>query len=405
MSSVLQQTLHDRALDWAKRFCARVQSDWQPSEVQRLHQQLDGLAIEADARGEEMLLEATLELSTALCAFLGHGPEPSRAQLGELLELTDAMLFASVDENLPEDAEDIIAVEARSEFAKQTAAAGAAPAEVIRHDVQAVAATTATVWCISANPRLIERLRGALASLGMELATLLPSLGWTDALPEHGVTCVVVDGESLGVLLDLQRRSSGASSHTHACRPTYIAVLGDASTEERVRALRAGADHVLRGGESPEHLAERLAHILAARSEEALSVVVIDDDPSQTLFCSSILRRVGVSAICCNDAKSAMRAFRQELPDVVLVDLHMPETDGLELTEQLLALPGSEFVSILFLSGDDEPDTRFDALTAGADDYLSKPIQPRHLIRAVLAHGKRSQRRRRAATRLATPIS
>jgi len=159
---------------------------------------------------------------------------------------------------------------------------------------------------------------------------------------------------------------------------------------------------VLRGGESPEHLVERLSHILAARSEEALSVVVIDDDPSQTLFCSSILRRVGVSAICCNDAKSAMRALRQELPDVVLVDLHMPEIDGLELTEQLLALPGSEFVSVLFLSGDDEPDTRFDALTAGADDYLSKPIQPRHLIRAVLAHGKRSQRRRRAAARLTT---
>jgi DNA-binding response OmpR family regulator len=389
--------LHDRALDWARRFCVRVQAEWAPAEVQSLHQQLDGLAIEADARGEESLLEATLELSSALCAFLGHGPAPSRSQLGELLELTDAMLFASVDDDLPEDADEIIAFEHR--VPEPAASSAALPTAV----PEATVIPQASVWCVSADPALIERLRAALAEIDLHLAILSPSLGWTDALPEAGVTCVVVDGESLGVLLDLQRRASGASSMSHASRPTYVALLGDASTEERVRALRAGADHVLRGGESPQALAQRLKQIFAARSEEALSVVVIDDDPSQTLFCSSILRRVGVNAICCNDAMSGLRALRQELPDVVLVDLHMPDVDGLELTEQLLGLPGSEFVSVLFLSGDDEPDTRFDALTAGADDYLSKPIQPRHLIRAVLAHGKRSQRRRRAAKRLATP--
>ncbi len=399
MSSVAHQTLHDRALDWARRFCVRVQAQWQPAEIQILHQQLDGLAIEADSRGEEALLEATLELSTALCAFIGHGPEPTRSQMGELLELTDSMLFASVEDDLPDDAHDVIAFDRPSE----PTASALVDTRVPDDDSQAAAPRPVSVWCISSDLGLIDRLRSALGLLDMDLATLQPSLGWTDALPESGVSCVVVDGESLGVLLDLQRRSSGASSVSHACRPTYVAVLCDASTEERVRALRAGADHVLRGGEAPAQLAERLSHIFAARSEEALSVVVIDDDASQTLFCSSILRRVGVNAICCNDAMSGLRALRQELPDVVLVDLHMPEVDGLELTEQLLALPGSEFVSVLFLSGDDEPDTRFDALTAGADDYLSKPIQPRHLIRAVLAHGKRSQRRRRAALRLAGP--
>ncbi len=396
MNTAASQSLHDRALDWAKRFCVRVHAEWVPADVQRLHQQLDGLAIEADARGEEALLEATLELSTALCAFLGHGPPPTRGQMGELLELTDAMLFASVDDDLPEDTDEIVTLSARppADSAELRVAPVPSEPETLLSEVGA-----AKVWCISADLDLICRLGEALTTLEQPLATLLPSLGWTDALPETGVTCVIVDGESLGVLLDLQRRSTAAGMHSHASRPTYVALLGDVSTEERVRALRAGADHVLRAAESPAGIAERLRHIFSARSEEGLSVVVIDDDPSQTLFCSSILRRVGVNAICCNDAVSGMRALRQELPDVVLVDLHMPEMDGLELTEQLLALPGSEFVSVLFLSGDDEPDTRFDALTAGADDYLSKPIQPRHLIRAVLAHGKRSQRRRRAAAR------
>jgi DNA-binding response OmpR family regulator len=60
----------------------------------------------------------------------------------------------------------------------------------------------------------------------------------------------------------------------------------------------------------------------------------------------------------------------------------------------LLEIPGSENVAVLFPSGDDELETRFDALNAGGDDFLGKPLQPRHLMRAVAAHGRRAQRRR-----------
>lgn len=377
------QTLHTRSADWAQRFCARVQGEWIAEEVERLHQQLDDLVIEADARGEEALSKAALELSSVLSAFIGLVRAPSPTQLRSLLELTDAMIFAAAEDREPPDIDSVIVAESSADGDLNI---------LIGERSRAVA------WCVSGNAALVARARAAFRQQGLSFAALPPTLGWSEALPATGVQCVIVDADSLGVLLDLQRRPAPAGAG-HASRPTCVAVLQDASTSERVRALRAGADHVIRDTEDAAALAARLAKILAERHDETLSVMVIDDDPGQTMFCTSILRRFGVQASHANDAGTALAALQQQMPDVVLVDLHMPEMDGLELTERLLELPGSEFVSVLFLSGDDEPDTRFDALTAGADDFLSKPIQPRHLIRAVLAHGRHSQRRRRSAAR------
>lgn len=394
MIGALPVTLHARAADWAQRFCEYLRGPWDAAQVERLHQQLDGLVVEAEARGEEGLSSAGLKLSSVLSLHMDRNAVPGQAQVHALFELTDAMMFASVDDADPQDMEEVLILAPSSPPPEPASVPAATPADGMPHRGDGAS------WVVSGNPRLADSLRTAFTLLGVRCTHIPPALGWSEALPGSGVQCVVVDADSLGVLLDLQRRSMGNASLGHARRPTYIAALDDASTSERVRALRAGADHVLRADEPPDALAPRLSNILSQRSEEVLSVLIIDDDPGQTLFCASILRRVGVNVLCCNDAASALRALRQELPDVMLVDLHMPDVDGLELTEHLLDVPGSEFTSVLFLSGDEEPDIRFDALTAGADDFLSKPIQPRHLIRAVLAHGKRSQRRRRAAAAL-----
>lgn len=396
MSTPSQQSLHARALGWAQAFCACVLGEWDAALIESLHQQLDGLVIEAEARGEEALSAAALTLSSTLCAHVGNVPIPTQGQRRTLLELTDEMMFACADDAEPDDVDDVVVRESsgRQELSIRHAAE--------RVDVPVASPggfpfdSDAVAWCVSGDSDLVQRLAGAFRLIGARFSALPPSLGWTDTLPDSGVQCVVVDDDSLGVLLDLQRRASGGST-SHVTRPTFIAVLSDASTRERMRALRAGADHVIRASEDIAALAARLGKILAGRSEEAVRVAVIDDDPAQTLFCAGILRRVGVQVTCSNRAVDAMQALRQELPDVIVIDLHMPEVDGLELTGQLLELAGAEFVSVLFLSGEDDPDARFDALAAGADDYLSKPIQPRHLIRAVLAHGRRSQRRRRAA--------
>jgi DNA-binding response OmpR family regulator len=257
------------------------------------------------------------------------------------------------------------------------------------------------VLCVSKDMALLGSLDRALQSHHAALIGCSPQDDVVAQVPPFGVQCVIVDADALRVLPELEFNSTRLSRREGA-RPIFVALMPDHRTTERLRALRAGADHVLVRGRMDD-LADRLEQIIDEHHEESLRVLVVDDDRSQGIFCQGVLRRFGIETETCDDPRQAVDLFKARHPDVVLVDLHMPEIDGLELTEALLAEPGTDHVSILFLSGDPEPETRFDALAAGGDDFLSKPIQPRHLIRAILAHGKRAQRRRRRLGAAAVP--
>src|SRR5690606_4332508 len=70
-------------------------------------------------------------------------------------------------------------------------------------------------------------------------------------------------------------------------------------------------------------------------------------------------------------------------PDLVLMDLHMPGLDGAELTALIRQRPEFATTPIVFLTGDEDPERRFEALDLGADDFLRKPVRPKHLVSAV----------------------
>lgn len=364
--------LRARAQEWVRDLRACLEGTWDPSYVEDIHEAVDKLAMDADAVGDEQTESAALELSTYLCSFIGLTNAPTAAQQRQLLQLAAALAPDGVPRD--ETAEiDVAAEQAEEEPPPRP-----------------------QIWCISSDAGVLAAVDKALAGRDIELVAKEPSFSVAYAIPRTGVRCVIVDNAALGILPELQRETL-LRQVTDAARPTYVALLTDARTSERVRALRAGADHVLSHDGDGDALAARIGRILDTQARGPLNVLVIDDDRTHTAFCAGILRRVGVDAVCCTESESALAEMRKQLPDVVLVDLHMPGCDGFALTERLLEIPGSEFVSILFLSGDDEPETRFDALTAGGDDFLAKPIQPRHLIRAVTAHGRRAQRRRAAA--------
>ena len=112
-------------------------------------------------------------------------------------------------------------------------------------------------------------------------------------------------------------------------------------------------------------------------------VLIVEDDPSQALFAESVLNGAGMQAQVASVTSEVMAAMEQLRPDLVLMDLHMPGLDGAELTA--LIREHSEFAPtpIVFLTGDEDPERRFEALDLGADDFLRKPVRPKHLISAV----------------------
>ncbi|MBP6798634.1 MAG: EAL domain-containing protein [Luteimonas sp.] len=112
-------------------------------------------------------------------------------------------------------------------------------------------------------------------------------------------------------------------------------------------------------------------------------VLIVEDDPSQALFAESVLFGAGMQAQVASVTSEVMAAMEQLRPDLVLMDLHMPGLDGAELTAMIRAHADFALTPVVFLTGDDDPERRFDALDLGADDFLRKPVRPRHLISAV----------------------
>lgn len=129
--------------------------------------------------------------------------------------------------------------------------------------------------------------------------------------------------------------------------------------------------------------------------EAPYRVLVVEDDRGQALFAQSVLHGAGMQAEVQMQSEGVLDAIRKFQPDLVLMDLHMPGKDGMSLTMLIRQQPEYLHLPIVFLTGDPDPERQFEVLESGADDFLNKPIRPRHLIAAV---SNRIQRARQRAT-------
>ena len=133
-----------------------------------------------------------------------------------------------------------------------------------------------------------------------------------------------------------------------------------------------------------------------AQAGDAYRVLVVEDDRSQAVFAESVLHGAGMQTQWVASANDALDALRSFSPDLVLMDLHLPDTSGAELTATIRAQDAFAHVPIVFLTGDPDPETEYLVLDSGADDFLSKPIRPRHLISAVQSRVRRARAARAA---------
>jgi DNA-binding response OmpR family regulator len=125
-------------------------------------------------------------------------------------------------------------------------------------------------------------------------------------------------------------------------------------------------------------------------------VAIVDDEESIRQTVGLALRREGYEVTTWEDGQAAWEAFRERMPDLVVLDILMPRMDGLELCRKLRGL--SEAVPILFLSSKDEEFDRVLGLELGGDDYLTKPFSMRELVARVRVLFRRRALRRDPTT-------
>ncbi len=121
-------------------------------------------------------------------------------------------------------------------------------------------------------------------------------------------------------------------------------------------------------------------------------ILVVDDEASVVEVVSLYLKREGFGVRVARDGRSALSAIQTELPGLVVLDLMLPEVDGLEIMRRLRDNPTTNIPVIMLTARQQEID-RIYGLELGADDYVTKPFSPAELVSRVKAvlrrtHGK-----------------
>ncbi|MFH1416218.1 MAG: adenylate/guanylate cyclase domain-containing protein [Elusimicrobiota bacterium] len=110
-------------------------------------------------------------------------------------------------------------------------------------------------------------------------------------------------------------------------------------------------------------------------------VLIVDDDPNIVLLIERILNMEQNCTIdTAYDGEEALKKARESLPDIILMDIMMPKLDGLEVCKALKTDEKTQFIPIVLITGLSQKEDRIAGIEAGADDFLTKPIDKRELI-------------------------
>jgi CheY-like chemotaxis protein len=108
-------------------------------------------------------------------------------------------------------------------------------------------------------------------------------------------------------------------------------------------------------------------------------ILLVEDNPANQLLASSVLERDGFDVVVADSAQDALREVRAHKPDLILMDIQLPEVDGLTFTRQLKADPTTASITVVAMTAHAMIGDKEAALAAGCAGYIAKPIDTRTL--------------------------
>jgi diguanylate cyclase (GGDEF)-like protein len=302
-------------------------------------------------------------------------------------ELEDILVAGPIDTaRTPEVASLVLALRAEVESDPDVAA----------DDEQPAAADTSRVLVVTDDREFGRTLLDALRR--RDLAAEL--VGPDEALEEIGHSppdLALTDlnaGGSHEAGLDLLAELSGGETAT----PVLVLASSDALLD-RVEVVRRGARGFLNRALDPDALVDAVARFAAGLRSPAATVLAVDDDASVLAALEALLGRNGYTVETVAEPDSFWTRLDEVAPDLAILDLDMPQVNGIELCQALRADPRWARLPLLILTAYRDSEVVRNAFMAGADDYLSKPIIEEELLGRVRNRLGRVRAYREAAER------
>ena len=121
----------------------------------------------------------------------------------------------------------------------------------------------------------------------------------------------------------------------------------------------------------------------ATPAQAAFRILVVDDDQDMAAFLARLLKYEALSVETVFDGSSALASVAARPPDLILLDVMLPDMNGFEICERLKADPATALTPIVLVTALEDQESRVRGIQAGADDFLSKPVKREELIARV----------------------
>jgi len=166
------------------------------------------------------------------------------------------------------------------------------------------------------------------------------------------------------------------------------------SFADRVKVARMGGRGFLQKPVSPDQVWQAIAQVLQQSSTPEAKLLIVDDDLQLLDFLRTLLEPWGFNLTLLNDPQQFWNTLEQFVPDLLILDVEMPDLSGIDLCQVVRNDPRWSDLPVLFLSARTDSQTVHQVFTAGADDYVNKPIVGPELVARVLNRLERTKIRR-----------
>lgn len=239
----------------------------------------------------------------------------------------------------------------------------------------AVAGPECRVVLLTRQPGMRDPLSAAARARGFTLLWLAPD--HVEAALQFDPHVIALDADAIAAAADIRTRPGGAA--------LPILLLGRPRGPE-AEALAARAAVAVQEGDPPDpvRFCHQVEQLFLTTAWVGASVLAVDDDPAMTEFIRAVLEPTGIRSEALNEPTHLFEALERVNPAVLLLDVEMPEVDGLELTRAVRAREAWRDLPIVVVTAFLSPERRAALFRAGANDVVPKPVQPDELRSRVV---------------------
>ena len=159
----------------------------------------------------------------------------------------------------------------------------------------------------------------------------------------------------------------------------------------RHECVQAGGDDFFTIPLDVSRLIDRVDSLTNDENTNPYHVLIVDDDPEQVSYYALVLQQAGMITSVASDPKKVLDILSESKPDLILMDMYMPDCDGPELAAIIRQQEAFVSIPIVFLSFESNKEIQYEAIRHGGDDFLTKPIKPGFLISSVISKAERNR--------------